>query len=140
MFSRLRMSVDDAAEEFHRICNAVYVDGLSAVERTRRLRKTIEELLTRRGFPVDLKLGRDARVAEDGCPWYALMVSVNDLMPIQLQLRHCCTHGQHRGQSQATQLSYSHRTSLGYHRRRSHSRHLCHSAKLSSHFRRSHTQ
>jgi len=69
------MPVEDTAEEFHRICNEVYVDGLSAEERTGRLRKMIEELLTRRGFPVDLKLGPDTRVAEDGCPWYALVVS-----------------------------------------------------------------
>jgi hypothetical protein len=82
MLSRLRMPVKDATEEFHRICNEVYVNGLSATERTGRLRKTIEELLIKRGFPVDLKLGRDARVAQDGCPWYAVAVSVNDLMPI----------------------------------------------------------
>jgi hypothetical protein len=74
MLSKLRMSVEDATEEFYRICNEIYVDGLSAVERSARLRKTIEELLTRRGFPVDLKLGADARVTEDGCPWCALMV------------------------------------------------------------------
>ena len=59
ILSRLRMSVEDATEEFHGICNEVYVDGLSATERTGRLRKAIEGLLTRRGLPVDLKLGRN---------------------------------------------------------------------------------
>jgi hypothetical protein len=82
MLSRLRMPIEDTMEEFHRICNEVYVDGLSAEERTGRLRKTIEELLIRRGFPADLKLGRDVRVAEDGCPWYAFVVSINDLILI----------------------------------------------------------
>jgi hypothetical protein len=85
------MSVEDATEEFHRICNEVYVDGLSAEGRTGRLRKTIEELLTRRGFPVDLKLGPDVRIAEDGCPWYVLVVSekkINaDLMLVSLSQR-----------------------------------------------------
>jgi hypothetical protein len=80
MLSKLRMPVEDASEEFYRICNEVYVDGLSATERTGRLRKMVEELLTRRGFPVDLKLGRDARVAEDGCAWYVLMVYRNTLI------------------------------------------------------------
>jgi len=75
MISRLRMSIEDATEGFHRICNEVYVDGLSATERTARLRKSIEELLTRRGLPVDLKLGRDAQVTEGGCPWYVLIIS-----------------------------------------------------------------
>ena len=65
------MSVEDAMEEFHKICNEVYVERLSATERTARLRKAIEDLLKRRGFPVDIKLGRDTRVAEDGCPWYS---------------------------------------------------------------------
>jgi hypothetical protein len=82
MLSRLRMSVEDATEEFHRICNEVYVDRLSATERTGRLRKAIEELLKRRGLPVDLKLGRDTRVAEDGCPWYALIISLNNFILI----------------------------------------------------------
>jgi hypothetical protein len=68
------MSVEDAMEEFHKICNEVYVERLSATERTARLRKAIEELLKRRGFPVDIKLGRDTRVAEDGCPCYSLLI------------------------------------------------------------------
>jgi hypothetical protein len=76
------MSVEDTMQEFHKICNEAYGDKLSAKERTGRLRKTIEDLLTGRGFPVDLKLGRDARVVEDGCPWCVLAVSVNALMLI----------------------------------------------------------
>ena len=106
MLSRLRMPIEDTTEEFYRICNEVYVDGLSAEERTGRLRKTIEELLTRRGFPVDLKLGRDTRVVEDGCPWYAL-VSADSLMLIRFQLRCRNAHGRSGGQGQATQLSDS---------------------------------
>jgi hypothetical protein len=82
MLSKLRMSVEDTTEEFYRICNEIYVSGLSAVERSAKLRKTIEGLLTRRGFPLDLKLGGDVRVTEDGCPWCALMVSGNALILI----------------------------------------------------------
>jgi hypothetical protein len=76
------MSVEEAAGEFYKICNEVYVNGLSATERTGRLRKAIEDLLKKRGLPVDLKLGRDARVAEDGCPWYDIIVSMNILISI----------------------------------------------------------
>ena len=79
MLSKLQMSIEDAIEEFHRICSEVYVDGLSAAERTARLRKAIEDLLRRRGFPVDLKLGQDTRVAADRYPWYAPIVSLNVL-------------------------------------------------------------
>lgn len=69
MFSKLRMSVQDTMEEFHKICLEVYADGLSAEERSGRLRKSVEDLLRRRGFPIDLKLGKDSRVTQEGCPW-----------------------------------------------------------------------
>jgi hypothetical protein len=70
MFSKLRMSVADATKEFREICFNVYVDGLSPAKRTYKLRHHIEELLTRNGLPIDLKLGKDSRHPEDGCPWY----------------------------------------------------------------------
>jgi hypothetical protein len=76
------MSVEDAEEEFHKICNEVYVDGISAIERTGRLRKATEKLLEKRGFPVDLKLGQDSRVTENGCPWYTLAIFLNNMMLI----------------------------------------------------------
>jgi hypothetical protein len=69
LFSVLRMSVKDATEEFHKICNEVYVDGLSAAERTERFRKAIVDLLRRRGLPADLKLNQGFQAAEDECPW-----------------------------------------------------------------------
>jgi len=69
MFSKLRMSVADAIEEFRKICTIVYVDGLSQMERTKKLKGCIKDLLVRKGLPADLKLGRDSRMVEEGCPW-----------------------------------------------------------------------
>lgn len=68
MLSKLRMTVEDAAEELYRICEEVYALGLSPEERTRKLRQCILDLLKRRGLPEDLKMGTDDRV-EEGCPW-----------------------------------------------------------------------
>ena len=70
MFAKLRMSVNDTIKEFHKICCEVYMGDLSPSTRTQRLRDCIEDLLRRRGLPIDLKLGKDNRVAEQGCPWY----------------------------------------------------------------------
>lgn len=69
MFSKLRMSVHEALEEFRKICAVVYVDQISPEERTKRLRECIEDMLQRRGLPVDLKFEKDDRLIEEGCPW-----------------------------------------------------------------------
>ncbi|KIM29184.1 hypothetical protein M408DRAFT_22993 [Serendipita vermifera MAFF 305830] len=53
----LRMSVEEASDEFCTIAEEVYKpDGLMPPERTDRLRRCMEDVLTRRGFPVHLKL------------------------------------------------------------------------------------
>lgn len=65
MFGKLRMSVKEAYDEFDKIRHEVYVDNLSAEERTERLRSCIEDLLRRRGHPIDLKLR-----GKDGASWF----------------------------------------------------------------------
>lgn len=56
MFAKLRMSVEDAIQEFGTIIDDVYAKGLEPAERTRKMRICIETLLKKRGFPVDLRL------------------------------------------------------------------------------------
>ena len=61
MFTRLRMSVEEASQEFYTIIEEVYKqDVLAPLERTNRLRRCMEDLLTRKGHPVDMKLMDDA--------------------------------------------------------------------------------
>ena len=72
MFCKLRMTVKEVIDEFRIICIKVYIPNLSASERTRNLRECIEDLLKRKGLPEDLKLGKDTRVTDDACPWYAV--------------------------------------------------------------------
>lgn len=59
------MSVQEVYREFDKIRKDVYVENLSAEERTRRLRGCIEDLLRRRGHPIDLKLR-----GKDGAAWF----------------------------------------------------------------------
>jgi hypothetical protein len=57
MFSKLRMSVDEASDEFFMIAEQVYKpDHLSPSERTQKLRECMEAVMARKGLPVDLKL------------------------------------------------------------------------------------
>lgn len=67
MFGKLRMSVNEAYEEFDKIRREVYATKLSAKERTDRLRECIEDLLARRGHGIDMKFR-----GTEGCPWYVL--------------------------------------------------------------------
>jgi hypothetical protein len=69
MFAKLGMNVKDALEEFNKICNEVYAVELGPKERTAALRKCTENLLERKGLPLDLKLGWDARVPPSRCHW-----------------------------------------------------------------------
>lgn len=59
------MSVEEAYEEFDKIRREVYVDILSAEERTNKLKGCIEDLLRRKGHPIDLKLR-----GKDGASWF----------------------------------------------------------------------
>jgi hypothetical protein len=57
LFSKLRMSVKEASKEFCTIMKQVYdPDGLAPSERTRRLRKSMEDVMERKGLPLDLPL------------------------------------------------------------------------------------
>lgn len=90
MFCKFRMSVEDTMNEFYKICEEVYANGLSPEERSSRLRNCIEDLLKRKGFPVDLNMGKDDRLAKQGCPWcgiYSCSTFCNT-QPSQL----CCGH------------------------------------------------
>jgi hypothetical protein len=87
MFSKLCMSVEDVMDECHRICSKVYVDDISPEERSLRLRQCIEGLLERRELPLDLKLGKDSRLSEEGCPWCVIYSTINSPKLILYQFR-----------------------------------------------------
>jgi hypothetical protein len=72
MFAKLGMSVKDAVEEFNKIHKEVYVVDMNPEGRTAALRKCIEDLLKRRGLPIDLKMGKDKRGPPSKCSWYVL--------------------------------------------------------------------
>lgn len=72
MFAKLGMSVKDAFEEFNKIYKEVYVVDMNPKGRTAALRKRIEDLLKRRGLPIDLKMGKDQRGPPTKCLWYVL--------------------------------------------------------------------
>ncbi|KIM30111.1 hypothetical protein M408DRAFT_67143 [Serendipita vermifera MAFF 305830] len=57
MFTRLRMSIEEASDEFFTITEEVYrQDALDSSERSKRLRQCIEDMLQRRQLPLDIKL------------------------------------------------------------------------------------
>jgi hypothetical protein len=57
MLVKLRMSIDEAMEEFYTISKLVYNDvAISPAERSARLRACMEDLMKRKAVPIDLKL------------------------------------------------------------------------------------
>jgi hypothetical protein len=57
MLAKLGMSVDEASEEFFTIVQEVYTPkNLAPVERTQKLRECMQNILKRKGLPLDLKL------------------------------------------------------------------------------------
>jgi hypothetical protein len=61
MFARLRMSVDEASNEFSTIVEEVYQpQALSPSERIHKLRECMEDILERRGLPIDMKFTEKA--------------------------------------------------------------------------------
>ena len=57
MFAKLRMSVEEASDEFFTIVEQVYKpDQLTPSERTQKLRECMEAIMVRKELPVDLKL------------------------------------------------------------------------------------
>jgi hypothetical protein len=62
LFAKLRMSVDEASEEFCTIMEQVYnPHGLSPSERTERLRKCMEGIMKRKELPLNLRLTEKTR-------------------------------------------------------------------------------
>jgi hypothetical protein len=62
MLTKLRMSVEEASEEFCAIMEQAYnPDRLAPSERTSRLRKCIENLMERKNLPLDLTLTEKTR-------------------------------------------------------------------------------
>ncbi|KIM21678.1 hypothetical protein M408DRAFT_301860 [Serendipita vermifera MAFF 305830] len=73
MFTRLRMSVEEASDEFFTITEEVYKqDGLESSERSKRLRQCVGDMLQRRGFPLDTKLMEET--PRNGSAGYANLV------------------------------------------------------------------
>jgi len=72
MFAKLGMSVKDAIEEFNKIYKEVYAVDMNPEGRTAALRNRIEDLLKRRGLPIDLKMGKDKRGPPSKCAWHVL--------------------------------------------------------------------
>jgi hypothetical protein len=57
MLAKLGMSVDEASEEFFALVQEVYTpENLAPEERTQKLRGCMEDLLKKKGLPMDLKL------------------------------------------------------------------------------------
>jgi hypothetical protein len=75
MFAKLGMSVKDAFEEFNKISNKVYLVDMKPERRTATLRKCVEDLLKRRGLPIDLVMGKDKRGPPSKCLWYVLNIA-----------------------------------------------------------------
>ncbi|PVF91616.1 FabD/lysophospholipase-like protein [Serendipita vermifera] len=63
LFVKCRMSVDEVLEAFYEICDKVYMDTcIDAAERSRRLRECLEDILSSKELPLDLKLSQDKRI------------------------------------------------------------------------------
>lgn len=71
MLTKLRLSVEDAIEEFCAVYEAVYKDAeLTPVARSARLRSCMEDLLSRKGLPTDLKLAEGS--PQEHCAGFVL--------------------------------------------------------------------
>jgi hypothetical protein len=63
MLTKLRMSVEEATDEFFTIIEAVYQrDDLSPSERTQKLRECMEAAIQRKGLPLGIMLTEEAPV------------------------------------------------------------------------------
>jgi hypothetical protein len=69
MFVSLRMSVDEAMEEFAQLCERVYNGKISsATARSNHLQSYLEDLMKRKELAIDLKLGQSPK--ESRCRGY----------------------------------------------------------------------
>lgn len=61
MLAKLRMSVEEATDEFFTIIDEVYNrDNLSTSDRTQKLRECVEAAMQRKGIPLDTMLMEEA--------------------------------------------------------------------------------
>jgi hypothetical protein len=61
MLAKLRMSVEEATDEFFTIIDEVYKqDDLSPSDRTQKLRQCVEAAMQRKGIPLNLMLMDEA--------------------------------------------------------------------------------
>lgn len=71
MLARLRMTVDEAFDEFSVIVEQVYSQKIiSPSERTMRLRKCLEDIMRNRGLPLDMKLMDET--SSVNCPCFVM--------------------------------------------------------------------
>ena len=75
MFAKLRMTVEEASDEFCTIIEEVYKqEDVMPKERTRCLKTCIEGIMVRKGLPVDMKLLDETRPG--GCAWSIISSNV----------------------------------------------------------------
>ena len=68
MLAKLRMTVEEAAEEFCTIAEEVYKQNdITRQKRTQRLKECIEDIMSRRKLPVDMKLLDETQTGS--CAW-----------------------------------------------------------------------
>lgn len=77
MLVKLRMSVEETIEEFDKICEEVHMKtDYTPAERTSRLRKCIEDLLSRKKVPIDTKMYDESDENScqrcDWCLWFLI--------------------------------------------------------------------
>lgn len=76
--TKLRMSVEEASWEFHKVAEHVYKPGhLSPSERTLNLRQCIESTLKAKGLPLDLPLTEETQPR--GCAGQVFMDWCNSI-------------------------------------------------------------
>lgn len=71
MLARLRMTVEEASDEFATIANVYKQINITPEERTQRLRNYLEDVLRRKELPVHTKL-LDERPTQ-ACAWYVVL-------------------------------------------------------------------
>lgn len=67
MLARLRMTVDEASEEFVTITDVYKEFESTPKERTRHLKDCLEDIMRRKQLPLDTKLLDEKEI--EGCAW-----------------------------------------------------------------------
>jgi hypothetical protein len=80
MLAKLRMSVEEATDEFFTIIEEVYKqDGLSPSDRTRKLRECVEAAMQRKGIPLGMMLMEET--PEGRCARWGRVISLTISTP-----------------------------------------------------------